>query len=357
MINNVEIATLAVSLGGIETLIEHPASMTHAGMPGGRAPARPASATTWCASPSAARTTRTSRPTSPGSWRWSDGQRRWVAAEAVPAAAAAGSPGTSTTPAIPTSTRRCPDRDSRLRRFTEFTWDRIRDDDDAYRREAARLLRPLRGGDDEMPPCAADIAVIAEYLQEADVYLYSAIDLLPDAAREHVVPARGGQPLPRPARPAGDGLRRRRPPPPLRGPAQGLPGQAAAGHRPLAPHPGRPAAPGLLRGAARRGALALPPARCTRCRSATTSPPTARPSATRPGRGQDDQIFTFRSSFLERQQGRRKTVARRALLQLPLQALGGTRSASRSSTASTASSSACAGATCASTAAARCSRR
>jgi hypothetical protein len=81
-----------------------------------------------------------------------------------------------------------PDRDSRLRRFTEFTWDRIRDDDDAYRRESARLLRPLRGGDDEVPPCAADIAVITEYLQEADVYLYSAIDLLPASAREHVVP-------------------------------------------------------------------------------------------------------------------------------------------------------------------------
>ena len=33
VINNVEVATLAVSLGGVETLIEHPASMTHAGMP------------------------------------------------------------------------------------------------------------------------------------------------------------------------------------------------------------------------------------------------------------------------------------------------------------------------------------
>lgn len=31
-INGVELATLAVSLGGIETLIEHPASMTHAGV-------------------------------------------------------------------------------------------------------------------------------------------------------------------------------------------------------------------------------------------------------------------------------------------------------------------------------------
>jgi cystathionine beta-lyase/cystathionine gamma-synthase len=28
----VKLATLAVSLGGLETLIEHPASMTHAGM-------------------------------------------------------------------------------------------------------------------------------------------------------------------------------------------------------------------------------------------------------------------------------------------------------------------------------------
>jgi methionine-gamma-lyase len=33
VINNVEVAALAVSLGGIESLIEHPASMTHAGIP------------------------------------------------------------------------------------------------------------------------------------------------------------------------------------------------------------------------------------------------------------------------------------------------------------------------------------
>ncbi|MBD3867300.1 MAG: PLP-dependent transferase [Acidobacteria bacterium] len=33
VINSMKLATLAVSLGGIETLIEHPASMTHAGMP------------------------------------------------------------------------------------------------------------------------------------------------------------------------------------------------------------------------------------------------------------------------------------------------------------------------------------
>jgi methionine-gamma-lyase len=33
MINAVKLCTRAVSLGGVETLIEHPASMTHAGVP------------------------------------------------------------------------------------------------------------------------------------------------------------------------------------------------------------------------------------------------------------------------------------------------------------------------------------
>jgi methionine-gamma-lyase len=32
LMDHVRLATLAVSLGGVETLIEHPASMTHAGM-------------------------------------------------------------------------------------------------------------------------------------------------------------------------------------------------------------------------------------------------------------------------------------------------------------------------------------
>jgi methionine-gamma-lyase len=32
LMNSVRLATLAVSLGGVETLIEHPSSMTHAGM-------------------------------------------------------------------------------------------------------------------------------------------------------------------------------------------------------------------------------------------------------------------------------------------------------------------------------------
>ncbi len=33
LMNNVKVATLAVSLGGVETLIQHPASMTHSGLP------------------------------------------------------------------------------------------------------------------------------------------------------------------------------------------------------------------------------------------------------------------------------------------------------------------------------------
>lgn len=33
LMNNVELFTLAVSLGGVESLIEHPASMTHAAVP------------------------------------------------------------------------------------------------------------------------------------------------------------------------------------------------------------------------------------------------------------------------------------------------------------------------------------
>ena len=33
LMNNVELITLAVSLGGVDSLIEHPASMTHASIP------------------------------------------------------------------------------------------------------------------------------------------------------------------------------------------------------------------------------------------------------------------------------------------------------------------------------------
>lgn len=80
------------------------------------------------------------------------------------------------------------DRSSRLSRWTEYTWERIRDDDGAYRREAARLVRPLPAGGETPPPGDVDVALISEYLREADAYLHSAIELLPASARAHVAP-------------------------------------------------------------------------------------------------------------------------------------------------------------------------
>jgi hypothetical protein len=81
------------------------------------------------------------------------------------------------------------DTPSRLGKWTEYTWQRIRDDDEAYHREAARLMRPPRDADDQVPPSVADVARFAEYLREADTYLHSAIHLLPESARAHIVPA------------------------------------------------------------------------------------------------------------------------------------------------------------------------
>lgn len=80
------------------------------------------------------------------------------------------------------------DQPSRLRRFLELTNERITDDDGAYQREAARLVRPLRGISGEIPPSADDVFIVSEFLDEADVYLQSAIDLLPRSARETVTP-------------------------------------------------------------------------------------------------------------------------------------------------------------------------
>ena len=50
LLNNLQLITLAVSLGGVESLIQHPASMTHAGVPRAERN-RPALPTTWCACP------------------------------------------------------------------------------------------------------------------------------------------------------------------------------------------------------------------------------------------------------------------------------------------------------------------
>lgn len=81
------------------------------------------------------------------------------------------------------------DASSRLGRWTEYTWDRIRNDDEAYHRESARLMRPLRDPDDQAPPSAADVAGFAEYLREADAYLRAARHLLPAASQAHVRPS------------------------------------------------------------------------------------------------------------------------------------------------------------------------
>jgi len=81
-------------------------------------------------------------------------------------------------------------RESRLRRFLQLTYQRICEDDRAYHREAARLVRPFQGSDQEIPPCADDVLIVAEFLDEADVYLQSAIDLLPEAAQPGIAPRR-----------------------------------------------------------------------------------------------------------------------------------------------------------------------
>lgn len=80
-------------------------------------------------------------------------------------------------------------RPSRERRFLQLTRDRVLEDESVYQREAARLVRPMRHTPDELPPCADDVRIVSEFLEEADVYLQSAIDLLPDSCREAVRPA------------------------------------------------------------------------------------------------------------------------------------------------------------------------
>jgi hypothetical protein len=79
-----------------------------------------------------------------------------------------------------------PERPSRLLRFIELTWERIRADDRAYCHEMARLLQPLQQRREGGGGCPGHIAEISEYLREADVYICSAIRLLSPAARERV---------------------------------------------------------------------------------------------------------------------------------------------------------------------------
>jgi hypothetical protein len=80
------------------------------------------------------------------------------------------------------------DRSSRLRRFLQLTHERIDADQAAYHREAARMVRPLRDAPGEIPPCDDDVFLVSEFLSEADVYLGSTIDLLPESAVQAVQP-------------------------------------------------------------------------------------------------------------------------------------------------------------------------
>ena len=59
-----EVFTLGESLGGVESLIEHPGRMTHASVPARRWRCRP----TWCGCRSASRPSTTCSPTSPRRW-------------------------------------------------------------------------------------------------------------------------------------------------------------------------------------------------------------------------------------------------------------------------------------------------
>ncbi|HPF69660.1 MAG TPA: hypothetical protein PLQ13_03230 [Candidatus Krumholzibacteria bacterium] len=76
-------------------------------------------------------------------------------------------------------------RRSRVLALTRQKYHRILTDDDAYRRELSRLFQP--GGEEELP-LARLAERAADYLNEADVYLASTIELLPSAARPHVLP-------------------------------------------------------------------------------------------------------------------------------------------------------------------------
>lgn len=73
---------------------------------------------------------------------------------------------------------------SRVLALTRQKYRRMLGDDETYRRELARLLQP---GDEDQADLAGLTARAADYLDEADVYLASTIELLPAAARPHVL--------------------------------------------------------------------------------------------------------------------------------------------------------------------------
>ncbi|RKZ11761.1 hypothetical protein DRQ50_13050 [bacterium] len=81
-----------------------------------------------------------------------------------------------------------PRQRSRLLYLTRLTFRRIMEDDAAYREELAKLFHPPGSPQATEETISALATRAAEYLKEADIYLASTIDLLPEASRNHVVP-------------------------------------------------------------------------------------------------------------------------------------------------------------------------
>lgn len=77
---------------------------------------------------------------------------------------------------------------SRLLYLIRMTFRRILKSDEAYRRELARMFVPTIRGTEELPGLTSMKERAAEYLREADVYLASTIDLLPESCRDAVLP-------------------------------------------------------------------------------------------------------------------------------------------------------------------------
>jgi hypothetical protein len=103
------------------------------------------------------------------------------------AGALAGSPAVDYT-AFPLLDPAFPARASRVLGFIRRTYERIQDDDDAYCREAARLLRPLVTPFGVDGGSRRDVVRLQDFLNEADVYLCSSIRLLPEDLRQHLCP-------------------------------------------------------------------------------------------------------------------------------------------------------------------------
>ncbi len=77
---------------------------------------------------------------------------------------------------------------SRLLYLTRLGFRRIIRDDEVYRSELARVFFPQIHDQDEIPRLETLVARTAEYLNEADIYLASTIELLPSGNRTAVLP-------------------------------------------------------------------------------------------------------------------------------------------------------------------------